>query len=199
MSALQTRTNFAWLLVAAVITMLAVLPDVAEARWRPASALAPADVPAPELPAPAELAAPADVPGRASQEACEAAHARVGEASENQLLRATLCLLNGERSRRDLPRLRLNDRLSEAADRHSRDMVRNRYFSHDSLNGASFVDRIRRTGYLRSARSWSVGENLAWGSGNRGTPGADHARLDGQPRLTAPTSSRAASARSGSA
>jgi uncharacterized protein YkwD len=158
MSALQTRTNLAWLLVAAVITVLA-LPGVSEARWRAASALPAVDV-----------TALADVPAVVAQEACEAASARVGEASEDQLLRATLCLLNAERSRRGLPRLRLNDRLSEAADRHSRDMVRRRYFAHDSLTGASFVDRIRRTGYLRSARSWSVAENLAWGSGNRGTP-----------------------------
>jgi uncharacterized protein YkwD len=149
MSALQTRTNLAWLLIAAVVTVLA-LPGVSEARWRPVSALPSHAV--------------------ASQEACDAASARVGEAGEGQLLRATLCLLNAERSRRGLPRLRLNDRLSRAAERHSRDMVRRRYFSHDSLGGASFVDRIRRTGYLRSARAWSVAENLAWGSGNRSTP-----------------------------
>jgi uncharacterized protein YkwD len=153
MSALQTRTNLAWLLAAAVVTVLA-LPGVSEARWRAASALPPTST----------------LPAVASQDACEAASARVGEASQGQLLRATLCLLNAERSRRGLPRLRLNERLSEAAERHSRDMVRRRYFSHDSLGGASFVDRIRRTGYLRSARSWSVAENLAWGSGNRGTP-----------------------------
>jgi uncharacterized protein YkwD len=29
------------------------------------------------------------------------------------------------------------------------------------------VDRIRRSGYLRGARSWTVGENIAWGSGSR--------------------------------
>jgi len=151
MSALQTRTNFAWLLVAAVVTVLA-LPGMSEARWRAASAL------------------PATVPAQTAQEACEAASARVGQASEDQLLRATLCLMNAERGRRGLPPLRLNNRLSDAADRHSRDMVRRRYFSHDSLTGASFIDRIRRSGYLRSARSWTVAENLAWGSGNRGTP-----------------------------
>jgi uncharacterized protein YkwD len=153
MSALQTRTNIAWLTVAAVIAGLAVLPGVSEARWRPASAVT------------AETVA-----AHAAQEACEAASARMGEAGEVQITRATLCLLNRERSRRGLPRLRLNDRLSTAADRHSRDMVRRRYFSHDSLGGGSFVDRIRRTGYLSSARSWTVGENLAWGTGNRGTP-----------------------------
>jgi uncharacterized protein YkwD len=149
MSALQTRTNFVWLLAAAVVFVLAI-PGVAEAReWRAASAL------------PVQAA---------KQEACQSASARIGEVSEAELGRATLCLLNQERSSRGLPRLRLNDRLSTAAERHSRDMVQRNYFSHDSLTGLSFVDRIDRSGYFRSARSWSAGENLAWGSGNRGTP-----------------------------
>jgi uncharacterized protein YkwD len=43
-------------------------------------------------------------------------------------------------------------------------MATRKYFSHDSLSGADFVARIRRAGYLRGARSWVVGENLAWGS-----------------------------------
>ena len=154
MSALQTRTNIAWLLVAAIICVLA-MPGVADASWRAASAL------------PTSAVAPT---GIAAQDGCEAASARMGDVSETQLVRATLCLLNRERAERGLPRLRLNERLSDAADRHSRDMVRRGYFAHDSLTGASFVDRIRRTGYLRAARSWSLGENLAWGSGNRGTP-----------------------------
>jgi uncharacterized protein YkwD len=46
------------------------------------------------------------------------------------------------------------------------------YFNHTSRSGASFVDRIRRAGYLRGARGWSVGENLAWGTGGLGTPQA---------------------------
>jgi uncharacterized protein YkwD len=148
MSTLVTRTNAAWLAAAAVVAILA-LPGVSDARWQPARALG---------------------AGSAGDGACDAASSRIGEASDTQLARATLCLLNEERGRRGLGRLRLNDRLSAAADRHSRDMVRRNYFSHDSLSGATFVDRIRRTGYLRSARSWSVGENLAWGSGSRGTP-----------------------------
>jgi uncharacterized protein YkwD len=104
--------------------------------------------------------------------ACEGSNAHAGQASDAHLLRATLCLLNTERTHRGIGRLRLNPRLSDAAERHSRDMVRHRYFTHDSLSGATFVDRIRRTGYLRSAQSWSVAENLAWGSGRRATPAA---------------------------
>jgi uncharacterized protein YkwD len=49
-------------------------------------------------------------------------------------------------------------------------MARRNYFSHDTLGGGSFVDRIRRAGYFRGARSWSVGENLAWGSRSQSAP-----------------------------
>jgi len=48
-------------------------------------------------------------------------------------------------------------------------MAARRFFSHTSLTGASFVDRIRRTGYLSGVRSWAVGENIAYGSGTRAT------------------------------
>ena len=51
-------------------------------------------------------------------------------------------------------------------------MVRRDYFAHDSLSGATFVDRIRRTGYLKGRRAWVVGENLAWGSDDRSSPAA---------------------------
>jgi uncharacterized protein YkwD len=84
--------------------------------------------------------------------------------SERVVVRSTLCLLNAERRRHGLRQLRLNKRLSRAARRHSQDMVRKRYFDHTSRSGASFVDRIRRTGYLTGARRWKVAENIAWGT-----------------------------------
>ena len=102
--------------------------------------------------------------------ACASSSAEPGDASRKKVLRATLCLLNVERRSAGLPKLRLNKRLSRAARGHARSMVRDDYFSHDSRDGSSFVDRIRRTGYLRSAQRWTVGENLAWGSGGRATP-----------------------------
>ena len=125
--------------------------------------------------------------------------ARRAKASKRALVRATLCVLNAHRARHDLRPLRLNRRLSRAARRHSRAMARRHFFSHDSLSGASFVDRIRRTGYLSGARSWSVGENIAYGTGSRSTPRVDQPGLDEQPRRTGRTSCRARSARSGSA
>jgi uncharacterized protein YkwD len=103
-------------------------------------------------------AAPADARG------CVAANATTAKASKRQIVRATLCQINRTRHHYHLHRLRLNKKLSRAARRHARDMARRNYFSHDTLGGGSFLDRIRRTGYLRGAHSWMVGENLAWGS-----------------------------------
>jgi uncharacterized protein YkwD len=102
--------------------------------------------------------------------ACSGANVSASQVSNRALVRATLCVLNAERARHDLGPLRLNRKLSTAARGHSLAMAREKFFSHDSLGGASFVDRIRRTGYLAGARSWYVGENIAYGSGNRSSP-----------------------------
>jgi uncharacterized protein YkwD len=83
---------------------------------------------------------------------------------------ATLCLLNRERAGRGLRALRANSKLRSAAAGHSRDMAARDYFAHDTPSGLSVVDRVRRAGYLRNARSWSVGENIAWGGGSYATP-----------------------------
>jgi uncharacterized protein YkwD len=103
---------------------------------------------------------------------CASASATPASVAKRTVIRATLCTLNAERARHGLPRLKLNKKLSAAARRHARDMVLRDYFGHDSLGGGSFVDRIRRTGYLRGAGTWSVGENLAWGSHDRAAPRA---------------------------
>jgi uncharacterized protein YkwD len=109
----------------------------------------------------------ATAPAASAAGACGAANASASQVSKRTLVRATLCVLNVERARHKLRPLRLNHKLSAAARRHSRAMARQRFFSHDSPSGASFVDRIRRTGYLSGATSWRLGENIAYGSGSR--------------------------------
>jgi uncharacterized protein YkwD len=110
------------------------------------------------------------VPTASARGACHAANASASQASKRALVRSTLCVLNAQRARHNLRPLRLNWRLSGAARRHSRSMARRRFFSHTSPGGASFVDRIRRTGYLSRVRTWYVGENIAYGSGTRSSP-----------------------------
>jgi uncharacterized protein YkwD len=110
------------------------------------------------------------VPAAGAEQACPAANATPAEATKREIVRATLCALNQERAHYGLRKVKLNKRLSTAARRHARDMARRNYFSHDTLGGGSFVDRIRSAGYLRGARSWMVGENLAWGSHGHSRP-----------------------------
>jgi uncharacterized protein YkwD len=87
-----------------------------------------------------------------------------------RLARAAVCLINHRRTARGLPRLRINNRLSRAAMWHTHDMVRRSYFGHVSRRGRDVVDRLYGAHYLGGRFSWAVGENLAWGSGNLGTP-----------------------------
>jgi uncharacterized protein YkwD len=89
-----------------------------------------------------------------------------------RLARAAVCLINHRRVVRGLARLRINSRLTRAAKWHTHDMVHRRYFGHVSRSGRDVVDRLRGAHYLGGRFSWTVGENLAWGSGNLGTPRA---------------------------
>jgi uncharacterized protein YkwD len=82
----------------------------------------------------------------------------------------TQCLLNRERAAHGLNALRLDARLAHTALRHSREMVAQQYFEHDSHSGRAFDGRIAATGWMHGRSGWSVGENIAWGSGSLSTP-----------------------------
>ena len=72
--------------------------------------------------------------------------------------------------------LAMNSKLRTAARGHSQDMAANNYFSHTSLDGRTFDQRIRNAGYTGSG---PLGENIAAGqtspssvvSGWMGSPG----------------------------
>ena len=99
-------------------------------------------------------------PAATSAGGCANASAAPQTVSAAAVRGSTLCLLNQERRRRGLRPLRRDRRLERAAARHARDMDARNYFDHTSRSGASFVDRIRRAGYLRGARRWTIGENI---------------------------------------
>ena len=71
-----------------------------------------------------------------------------------------LKLVNDLRTRTGRGIVFLNDKLNTAARNHSIDMANNNYFEHEGLNGSSFSERIRATGYSGGPR----GENIAAGS-----------------------------------
>jgi uncharacterized protein YkwD len=87
-----------------------------------------------------------------------------------QVRAAVLCLHNQTRAAKGLPLLRENARLDKAALGHSNDMVAAGYFDHTTPNGTSFVDRILAAGYVKRNAGWTLGENLAWGTGDLSTP-----------------------------
>jgi uncharacterized protein YkwD len=79
----------------------------------------------------------------------------------NQLERSVLAELNDVRRAHGLVPLRSSAALAAAADAHSRAMGRHGFFAHESRDGSSFADRVRRY-YAPRRGTWSVGENLLW-------------------------------------
>ena len=114
------------------------------------------------------LALPAQAGAAAKRTRCANTGITPTEANLETVRAAVLCLHNRERGLRGLPALKENTKLREAAEDHSHDMVSGQFFAHESPGGADMVDRILRTGYAGGA-AWSLGENIAWGTGNLAT------------------------------
>jgi uncharacterized protein YkwD len=104
-----------------------------------------------------------------TQDGCANTNVTPTRANIELVRNAVLCLHNRERTSHGLPRLKENPKLRRAAERHTSNMVSARFFDHTSPGGSTMVDRIRKTGYTRHARSWALGENIAWGSGSLAT------------------------------
>ena len=74
---------------------------------------------------------------------------------QNQVIQ----LVNAQRAKAGCRALKLDLRLSRAAQLHSIDMAKRRYFSHTTPDGVTFAQRIRAQGYPGSR----IGENIAAG------------------------------------
>ena len=72
---------------------------------------------------------------------------------------AMLARVNAERATAGRPPLVLDPRLNEAAQGHAEDMLRRSYYNHDSPEGATPGDRVRKSGY----NPHIVAENIARG------------------------------------
>jgi len=110
-------------------------------------------------------------PGAAAA-ACAGAHRQPTRATLARDVAATRCLINRARARHGLAPVHNVRALHRAAAAYSRQMVRAAFFAHESPDGSTPASRVQRSGYLSGARSWSVGETLAWGSGPLSTPAA---------------------------
>jgi uncharacterized protein YkwD len=104
-------------------------------------------------------------PAPAAAATCAGANADPATTSMKTVKHATICLLNQQRRKHGLKRLKTNGRLSLASQRHSNGMVASKTFAH-----GNFVGRIKAARYLNGSGSWTVGENIAWGSGGLASP-----------------------------
>jgi uncharacterized protein YkwD len=82
---------------------------------------------------------------------------------------AVLCLHNQIRAANGLPLLKDNAKLRKAATGHASTMVSQGFFDHTSPDGDTFVDRIIGAGYTKKNDGWTLGENIAWGTGDLST------------------------------
>lgn len=76
-----------------------------------------------------------------------------------------MAMLNAERATLGKTPLTINSCLSTAAYLHSKDMAEQGYFSHTSLDGRTFDQRIVAAGYSNYS---SLGENIAYAYGSSG-------------------------------
>jgi uncharacterized protein YkwD len=113
----------------------------------------------------AAVAAVAALAVPSSAAACAHANQNPNDITLREAKQATLCLLNKERTKRGIRKLHDNPRLDLASRRHANDMSRRHYFDH-----GDFVGRIKAARYLKGARGYTLGENIAWGSWDYATP-----------------------------
>ena len=92
----------------------------------------------------------------------------INEARENPLIVATSLGMDADQILKDLPELKdiltkglpplsFNESLYAAAGAHTRDMLENGYYSHTSLDGRTFEERILASGYVSLATRESLG------------------------------------------
>jgi uncharacterized protein YkwD len=107
--------------------------------------------------------------GVAGSGACASTSANPSPSNLGRMSSAILCLLNAERRAQGLSSLHSNGQLRRAAKGWANRMVAARFFAHEA-GSSTVLSRVKRTGYVRG--SWSLGENIAWGSGALATPRA---------------------------
>jgi uncharacterized protein YkwD len=105
-----------------------------------------------------------------AQAGCPGGTAIPSSANAARTVAGTLCDVNAQRHAYGLAPLRWNRRLARAARRMALDMGARNYFGHVNSAGQDLRARVVATGYASRARSWAIGENIAWASGALSTP-----------------------------
>jgi uncharacterized protein YkwD len=118
----------------------------------------------------AALAAPAGARASAQDAACPGADNVPTAGTIAQASQATLCLLNNERAAAGLHPVAETPGLTQPSAAYSARMVAEDFFAHVSPDGGTLVDRLTAARYIAPDGDWTVGENIAWGQGELGTP-----------------------------
>lgn len=113
------------------------------------------------------LAGPGVAPASA---ACKNAGKPAYKMPGKKARKATLCLINKQRAKRGMKKLRQHKAQLKAAKRHTRQMLKKDCFSHLCPGEGDLVDRVSRARYLPCNCSWGVAENLAYGHGRQSSP-----------------------------
>jgi uncharacterized protein YkwD len=111
--------------------------------------------------------------GEALANPCQGADLLPDQSNLELVRAAILCLINQTRARGGKLPLRPNAALEQAAQGYSDRMVAEDYFEHVAPNGETPANRLKAAGYLADPRAgYTIGENIAWGTGSLSTPRA---------------------------
>jgi len=101
---------------------------------------------------------------------CALAHSGPSKLTQPEAAQAVHCLLNKRRANHGISPFGSNDNLGTTAQRHTDHMLIRQCFAHECPGESGITTRIQQTGYMSGAKSWGVGENIAAGRGDRGSP-----------------------------
>ena len=115
------------------------------------------------------FAIPAGAPAQTGK-TCAGADALPQGTTTAALGESVRCLLNLRRASAGLGPLGGQRKLLHAANSHAKDMVDHQFVSHIGSDGSTPLSRVRRTGFLKGASFFAVGEDMAWGNSYEVTP-----------------------------
>lgn len=122
----------------------------------------------------AAVGGPSPFSGPASAEAaaCPGSDSGPRQISSKQASSLVVCLVNHQRAKHGLKKVRARKPLVGAARDHSKQMVKTNCFDHVCPGEAALTGRYARTDYLPCGCSWGAAENIAWGPRGDGSPRA---------------------------
>jgi uncharacterized protein YkwD len=122
----------------------------------------------------AAIGGPSPLPGpaTASAAACPGADSPPRRISSKSASHLVVCLVNHQRAKHGLKRVKARGALVGAASRHSKHMQRTDCFDHVCPGEPSLPGRYQKTDYLPCGCNWGAAENIAWGPRSQGSPRA---------------------------